>query len=91
MVLKYPHEQTFQTWCEGMNRALQFDIEEHESAELNRLLEKFYAEVQNNNGQNSAQSHDCRHSKEKQLPLPIVKDREFPATHRNRSETKTLR
>jgi len=37
-----------------MNRALQLDIEEHESAELNRLLEKFYAEVQNNNGQNSA-------------------------------------
>jgi len=40
----------WKTWCEGMNIAL--DIEEHKSAELNRLHEKFYAEVKNKNGQN---------------------------------------
>ena len=33
----------WKTWCEGMNLAL--DIEENEPAELNRLLEKSYAEV----------------------------------------------
>ena len=35
----------WKTWCEGKSIAL--EIEEHELAELNRLLEKFYAEVKN--------------------------------------------
>ena len=39
----------WKTWCKGMNIAL--DIEEHKPAELNRLLEKFYAEVKNKHGQ----------------------------------------
>ena len=38
----------WKTWCEGKSIAL--EIEEHELAELNRLLEKFYAEVKNKNG-----------------------------------------
>ena len=39
----------WKTWCEGKSIAL--EIEKHEPAELNRLLEKFYAEVKNKNGQ----------------------------------------
>jgi len=35
------------TWCEGKSIAL--EIEEHEPAELNRLLEKIYAKVKNKN------------------------------------------
>ena len=35
----------WKTWCEGKSIAL--EIEEHEPAEQNRLLEKFYAEVKN--------------------------------------------
>ena len=38
----------WKTWCEGKSIAL--EIEEHEPAELNRLLGKFYAEVKNKNG-----------------------------------------
>ena len=33
----------WRTWCEG--RSIALEIEEHEPTELNRLLEKFYAEV----------------------------------------------
>ena len=72
----------WKTWCEGMNIAL--DIEEHEPAELNRLLEKFYAEVKNRNGEDYEPDSLRvmiaaldRHLKEKQYPLSIVKDREF--------------
>jgi len=39
----------WKTWCEGKSIAL--EIEEHEQAELSRLLEKFYAEVKNKTGQ----------------------------------------
>ena len=39
----------WKTCCEGKSIAL--EIEKHEPAELNRLLEKFYAEVKNKNGQ----------------------------------------
>ena len=39
----------WKTWCEGKSTAL--EIEKHEPAELNRLLEKFYAEVKIKNGQ----------------------------------------
>ena len=70
------------TWCEEINIAL--DIEEHEPAELNRLLEKFYAEAKNRNGQDyEPDSHRVmiaaldRHLREKQYPLSIVKDRKF--------------
>ena len=35
----------WKTWCKGKSIAL--EIEEHKPAELNRLLEKFYAEVKN--------------------------------------------
>ena len=35
----------WKTWCEGKSIAL--EIEEHDSAKLNRLLEKFYGEVKN--------------------------------------------
>ena len=63
-----------------MNIAL--DIEEHEPAELNRLLEKFYAEVKNRNGEDYEPDSLRvmiaaldRHLKEKQYPLSIVKDR----------------
>jgi len=38
----------WKTWCEGKSIAL--EIEVHEPAELNRLLEKLYAEVKNKNG-----------------------------------------
>ena len=72
----------WKTWCEGMNITL--DIEEHEPAELNRLLEKFYAEVKNRNGEDYEPDSLRvmiaaldRHLKEKQYPLSIVKDREF--------------
>ena len=60
------------------------EIEEHEPAEMNRLLEKFYAEVKNKNGQDYEPDSLRvmiaaldRHLKEKQYPLSIVKDREF--------------
>ena len=60
------------------------EIEEHEPAELNRLLEKFYAEVKSKNGEDyepdslrvMIAAFD-RHLKDKQYPLSIVKDREF--------------
>ena len=72
----------WKTWCEGKSIAL--DIEEHEPAELNRLLEKFYAEVKNKNGQDYEPDSLRvmiaaldRHLKEKQYPLSIVKDQEF--------------
>ena len=72
----------WKTWCEGKSIAL--EIEEHEPAELNRLLEKFYAEVKNKNGEDyepdslrvMIAAFD-RHLKDKQYPLSIVKDREF--------------
>ena len=58
------------------------EIEEHEPAELNRLLEKFYAEVKNKNGQDYEPeglrvmiAALDRHLKDKQYPLSIVKDR----------------
>ena len=65
-----------------MNIAL--DIEEHEPAELNRSLEKFYAEVNIKNGQDYEPDSLRviiaaldRHLREKQHLLSIVKDREF--------------
>ena len=39
----------WKTWCGGKNIAL--EIKEHEPAELNSLLEKFYAEMKNKNDQ----------------------------------------
>ena len=72
----------WKTWCEGKSIAL--EIEKHEPAELNRLLEKFYAEVKNKNGQNYEPDSLRvmiaaldRHLKDKQYPLAIAKDREF--------------
>jgi len=60
------------------------DIEEHEPAELNRLLEKFYAVVENKNGRDYEPDWVRvviaaldRHLKEKHYPLPIVKDPQF--------------
>ena len=57
------------------------EIEEHEPAEQNRLLEKFYAEVKNKNGEyyepDSLRVMTAafnRHLKDKQYPLSIVKD-----------------
>ena len=72
----------WKTWCEGKSIAL--EIEEHEAPELNRLLEKFYAEVKDKNGQDfepdslrvMIAAFD-RHLKAKQYPSSIVKDREF--------------
>ena len=58
------------------------EIEEHEPAELNRLLEKFY--VKNKNGQDYESdilrvmtAAIDRHLKDKQYPLSTVEDREF--------------
>ena len=72
----------WKTWCEGKSIAL--EIEKHEPAELNRLLEKLYAEVKNKNGQDYEPDSLRvmiaaldRHLKDKQYPLSIVKDREF--------------
>ena len=72
----------WKTWCEVKSVAL--EIEKHEPAELNRLLEKFYAEVKNKNGQDYKPDSLSvmiaaldRHFKDKQYPLSIVKDREF--------------
>ena len=72
----------WKTWCEGKSIAL--EIEKHEPAELNRLLEKFYVEVKNKNGQDYEPDSLrvmiaalVRHLKDKQYPLSIVKDREF--------------
>ena len=36
-------------------KEIDFEIEKHQPAELNRLLEKFYAEVKNKNGQDYEQ------------------------------------
>ena len=70
------------TWSEGKRIAL--DMEEHEPAELNRLVKKFYAEVKNKDGQDYEPDSLRvmiaaldRHLKEKQCSLSIVKDREF--------------
>ena len=38
-------KSVWKTWCEG--RSITLEIAKHESAELNRLLEKFNAEVKN--------------------------------------------
>jgi len=64
--------------------SIALDIEEHELAELNRLLEKFYAEVRNKNGQDyEPDSFRAmiatldRHLKGKYYPLSIAKDPEF--------------
>ena len=72
----------WKTWCEGKSIAV--DIEEHEPAELNRLLEKFYAEVKNKDGLDyEPESLRVmiaaldRHLKEKQYSLSIVREREF--------------
>ena len=72
----------WKTWCEGESKAL--EIEEHEPAELNRLLEKFYTEMKNKNGQDYEPDSLRvmiaaldRHLKEKEYPLSIVKYREF--------------
>ena len=72
----------WKTWCEGKSIAL--EIEKHEPAELNRLHEKFYAEMKNKNGQDYEPDSLRvmiaaldRHLKDKQYPLSIVKDREF--------------
>ena len=60
------------------------EIEGHEPAELNRLLEKFYAEVKNENVLDYEPDSlrviiaaFDRHVKEKQYALSIVKDQEF--------------
>ena len=60
-------------WCEG--KSIVLEIEEHEPAELNRLIEKFYAEVKNKNGEDyepdslrgMIAAFD-RHLKDKQYP-----------------------
>ena len=72
----------WKTWCEGKSIALK--IEEHEPAELNRLLEKFYAKVKNKNGEHYEPDSlrvmiaaFNRHLKDKKYPLSIVKDQEF--------------
>ena len=77
----------WKTWCEGNSIAL--EIEKHEPGELNRLLEKFYAEVKNKNGQDYEPDSLRvmiaalnRHFKNKQYPLSIVKDREFHSSKR---------
>ena len=75
-------KSVWKTWCEGKSIAL--EIAEHEAAELNRLLEKVYAEVKNKNGE-ECEPHSLRvmisafdrHLKDKQYPLSIVKDREL--------------
>jgi len=57
----------WKTWCEGKSIAL--EIEEHEQAELSRLLEKFYAEVKNKTGQDYEPDQPAaldRHLKDKQ-------------------------
>ena len=72
----------WKTWCERKSIAL--EIEEHKPAELNRLLEKVYAEVKNKNGKDyepdslrvMIAAFD-RYLKDKQYALSIVKDREF--------------
>ena len=63
-----------------MNIAL--NIEEHEPAELNKILETFYAEVKNKNGQDYEPDSLRvmiaaldRHLREKQCPLSIGTDR----------------
>jgi len=72
-----------------MNKA--FDIEDHEPAESNRLLEKFYAEAKSESGQDyEADSLRVmiaaldKHLREKQYPFSILKDRD--TTRRNRSQ-----
>ena len=76
----------WKTWCEGKSIAL--EIEKHEPAELNRLLEKFYAEVKNKNGQDYEPDSLRvmfaaldRHLKDKQYTLSMDtedrEDREF--------------
>ena len=74
--------RVWKTWCEGKSIAL--EIQEHEPAEPNRLLEKFYAEVKNQNGQDYEPDSLRvmiaaldRHLKDKQYSLSIVKEREF--------------
>ena len=69
----------WKTWYEGKSIAL--EIEKHEPAELNRLLEKFYAEVKNKNGQvyepDSLRVMIAALDRHLKDPLSIVKDREF--------------
>lgn len=72
----------WKTWCE--DKSIVLKMEEHEPAELNRLLVKFYAEVKNKSGDDYEPDSLKvmiaaldRHLKEKFYPLSIVKDREF--------------
>lgn len=72
----------WKTWCE--EKSIVLEIEEHEPADLNKLLEKFYAEVKNKNGEDYEPDSLRvmiaaldRHLKDKHYLLSIVKDREF--------------
>ena len=65
-------------------KSIPLEIEEHEPAELNRLFEKFYAEVKKKDAQDYEPDSLRvmiaaldRYLKDKQYPLSIVKDREF--------------
>ena len=72
----------WETWCEGMNIAS--DIEEHEQAELTRLLEKRPRLFMN--------AALDRHLKDKQYVLSIGKDREFHSfKHVLKGKVKLLR
>ena len=72
----------WKTWCQEKNIAL--EIEEHEPADLNKVLEQFYAEVKNKNGEDYEPDSLRvmiavldRHLKDKHYLLSIMKDREF--------------
>ena len=72
----------WETWCKQKN--ITNKIEENEPEKLNKLLETFYAEVENKNGEdyepNSLRVMIAaldRHLNEKRYKVSIIKDREF--------------
>ena len=72
----------WKTWCE--EKRIERPVEEHEPAELNKLLERFYAEVKNKDGEDYEPDSLRvmlaaldRHLRDKHYPLSIIKDLEF--------------
>ena len=70
-----------------LEKRIAYEIENYESAELNTLLERFYAELKNKHGEDyepeslkvMVASLD-RHLKNKGYSLSIVRDREFSSS-----------
>ena len=79
--------QTYKTWA-GLRNVI-VDIETVEPGELDKILQRFFAEIKKQNGKDyEPSSLACmqaaidRYLKEKNYPVSILKDREFAASRK---------